>query len=201
MTKKFLAFAAVAVVAIAGSVNAATVTTRFETSPVSPEAIAAGAPAGGLVNKYFLTSDADVLAVDRVGMVVGGANIFQVAPPFGADNEPPAPAFIALNRALEADTWVSTPGATSLLGPGLPGDGSLTTFGDLTNDGAQTEFQFAAITTGDMAPGTFNLRIQLAGATGPELFEFSLPINIPEPATLAMAGLGLIGMVAVSRRK
>lgn len=201
MTKKFFAFAVVALVAMAGSVNAATVSVSQTLGVPSTEAKAAGAPANGSVNSYFLTSDADVLAIDRVGIQVGGGAIFQVAPPFGADNEPPAPAFIALNRALEADTWVSTPGATSLLGPGLPGDGSLTTFGDLTNDGAQNNFNFAVITTPDNAPGFFNFRIQLAGATGPEFFEFSLPINIPEPATLAMAGLGLVGMVAVSRRR
>jgi hypothetical protein len=99
---------------------------------------------------------------------------------------------------LEADSWVTTPGATSLLGQELPVDGLNTTFGDLTDNGAQTNFQFAQIT---FAPGsTWKVkgRVSVAGATGPENFSFEY--NIPEPASVALAGLGLIGVIAARRR-
>jgi hypothetical protein len=195
MSKLF--FGLIAAVCMTASLNAASVTFHdAQVSSPGPEAVAAGAPQGASIVKLFLTSDADILSINQFA-ATGGA-LFNVDPPFGSNNEPPAPAFIALNRALEADSWVSTPGATSLLGPDLPGDGDTTTFGDLVDSGAQTNYQFAQIT---FAPGsTWKVkgRVSVAGATGPEDFNFEY--NIPEPASLAMAGLGLIGMIAVRRR-
>jgi hypothetical protein len=197
MTKKIFACAAVAVLVAAANATAATVSFKQTQEAPSAAAVAAGVPDGARVYKFWVTTDADILSVDRVGIETSNP-VFQVAPPFGADNEPPDPAFITLNRALEADTWITTPGATTLLGPGLPGDGSTTTFGDTVDSGAQTNFQFAQIT---VLPNNNSLRfegrVNVRGATGPENFAFEF---VPEPTTFAMAGLGLIGLAALRRR-
>jgi hypothetical protein len=199
MPRTVLALALGAALLASSEGRAATVSVRQSFSPPSPEAIAAGVPADMGIHDLYLTSDADVLAIDRVTVMPLSGSLFQVPPPFGADNEPPAPAFIALNRALEADSWMSTPGATTLLGPTLPGDGQFTTFGDLTNDGPQADFHFARLTF----PGAFyglRFRIQLAGATGPELFDFDLSWY-PEPNSLVMAAVALVGLTAGDRRR
>jgi hypothetical protein len=154
-----------------------------------------------MINMYTVTTDADILSVNQVVANLTGGSLFQVAPPFGSDNEPPDPAFLALNPALEADSWISTPGATSKLGggTGFPGDGT-GTWGDLTNDGAQTNFKFATLSLSSQFQGTFIGRISVAGAEGPEVFSFELPINVPEPGTAGLAGLGLLALGVIRRR-
>jgi hypothetical protein len=199
MTKTIFGFVAAVAFGAAATVNAATATITQQgpiTNP-GPEAVAAGAPAGGQVHKFVVTSDADILSVNQV--LITGPALFQVAPPFGSNTEPPDPAFVGLNRALEADSWISTPGATSRLGPDMPGDGT-STWGDLTNDGAQGNFLFATLTIPPQTFGRFQGRISLAGAEGPEVFPFDFPLGIPEPGTFAMAGMGLIGFIAMRRR-
>jgi hypothetical protein len=60
---------------------------------------------------------------------------------------------------------------------------------------------FAQLTVPNGTIGTFNGKIAIQGATGPFEQSFSLPIGVPEPATFAMAGMGLVGMIAASRRR
>ncbi|HEX6960630.1 MAG TPA: PEP-CTERM sorting domain-containing protein, partial [Lacipirellula sp.] len=98
---------------------------------------------------------------------------------------------------LGSDSWISTPGGTSTAGGGFSADNS--SWFDSSNDGAQANFMFARLTTSQA--GVFSGRISVAGATAVENFEFSLPYGIPEPASMAMAGMGLIGMIAVGRRR
>lgn len=158
--------------------QAATVEFSVSTSPVSAEAEAAGAPAGGTIFDYFVTTDADILSVDQVLVDVSGGSFFQVPPPFGSDTVPPDPAFLALNRALEADSWITTPGSTNLLGPGLDMTDGTSTFGDLSNDGLQTDFHFARFGMPPDTTGTFSARVTVAGASGPESFPLSVDLEV-----------------------
>lgn len=173
--KKF-AFTFVAAALLITTANAAMVDTSFTTSTPGPEAVAAGAPDGGIVMDFLATTDADILSIGNV--LIDATNpVFNVAPPFGSDTAPPDPAFIALNRALEADSWITTPGDTSLLGPGLDATDGTSTFGDLTGDGAQTDFTFARLAFPAGTTGTFSGRVTVAGSGGPENFPFSFAIG------------------------
>jgi hypothetical protein len=201
MSKKFFGFAAAVACLTAVNATAATVSFSSSVGPASAAAVAAGVPEGTLVNVYTVTTDADILSVNQVVATLSGGSLFQVAPPFGSDNEAPDPAFITLNRALEADSWITTPGATSKLGggSGFPGDGT-GTWGDLTNDGPQTNFKFATLSLASNFNGMFIGRVSVAGTAGPEVFPFSLPINIPEPGTIGLTSLGLLALGVVRRR-
>jgi len=153
----------------------------------------------GQVHKFFATTNADILSVNQVQVQVAGGGLFQIAPPFGSNIEPPDPAFVGLNETLNWDSWVTTPGPTVLLGADLPGDGT-GTWGDLSSDGPQTNFHFARLTIPQGTTGLFTGRISVAGAAGPEVFPFSFPLGIPEPAGLAPMSLGLISLAAIKLR-
>ena len=174
--KNFLCLISIAV--LPATSQAATVEFSVSTSPVSAEAEAAGAPAGGTIFDYFVTTDADILSVDQVLVDVSGGSFFQVPPPFGSDTVAPDAAFLNLNRALEADSWITTPGSTNLLGPGLDMTDGTSTFGDLSNDGPQTDFHFARFGMPPDATGTFSARVTVAGASGPESFPLSVDLEV-----------------------
>jgi hypothetical protein len=176
--------------------SAATLEFDFECAPVPVAAVRDGAPACGVIFRYFVTTSHDILSVNQV--LITGPAPFQVAPPFGSNTEPPPPEFIALRPSLLADSWITTPGVTSRLGPDMPGDGT-STWGDLTNDGPQTRFQFAQLTT-PSGFGRFQGRISLAGDTGPVAFPFDIPAPldysctfecVPEPSGWCSATIGI----------
>jgi hypothetical protein len=161
------------------------------------------ASGGGLtlnsqIAKFFVTTDADILSVNQVLVTVTGGSLYQVPAPFGSNTEPPHPAFLAFNASLAADSWISTPGATSRLGGDLPGDGT-GSWGDLTNDGPQNSFHFATLTIPSFASGaraTFTGRITLAGANGPEAYPIAI---VPEPCSGGLLSLGLISLASFRR--
>jgi hypothetical protein len=200
---------------VAASGHAANVT--FSGKAFHPNQAMVNASNGGLtlqsrIYMIFVTTDADILSVNQVHVSVTGGGLFQVPAPFGSNIERPAPEFIAINPALAADSWVTTPGATSRLGADLPGDGT-GSWGDLSNDGPQTNFQVAQFTLPAFpATGTFSLRVSVAGATGPEAFWLSprpladpplfppLPFpTLPEPGSASLLALGLLALGAVRR--
>ena len=196
--KKF-AFAMLSAALLATTANAASVSIDVEYLPVPQAAIDAGAPEGTTIN-VFATTDADILSIGRamVDLSFGApGELFNVAPPFGSNDTPPDPAFIAFNEALLADSWITTPGDTTRLGADLPGDNN-TTFGDLSNDGPQNMFQFASLTVPTGTWGFFSGQVTVAGSAGPESFDFR--IVVPEPATMMLVSLGLVGVVAARRR-
>ena len=196
--QKFFSICALALALGVSSAQAATVS--FSSNPVgrvpTPAELTSDASlAGKVIYDFFCTTDADILSVNQVIISTGGASLYQNAT--GSDVEPPNPAFVAIIPALGADSWISTPGGTSAAGGGFANDNS--SWFDSENNGAQANFQFARLTTAGQ--GVFNGRITVAGSAGPENFGFSLPYGVPEPASLAMAGMGLIGMVAAGRRR
>lgn len=174
--------------------------------PTTPEEQANDAP-DGLVFIAGVTTDADILSVNQVLVdQPAGAQLFRHSLATD-DSSPPNPAFVGLFPGLGATSYVTTPGATSLLGPGLPGDGATTTYGDLTNDGAQSGFTFAQLTIpmdGLTAPGqAFNGVVSIASTDNPgTVFDvpFSLPL-IPEPSTFAILGIALVGLGAFIRKR
>lgn len=169
MQKNLVAFALIAL--LTSTSQAATVEFWSSLSSPSPEAVAAGAPVGGEIFDVFVTTDADILSINQVLI---DKDLFNVDSPFGSNTAPAPPEFVALNRALEADSWITTPGATALLGPDLDATDGTSAFGDLSNDGPQTDFHFARLTAINESSLSFSGRVSVAGPSGPEAFPFSL---------------------------
>jgi hypothetical protein len=161
------------------------------------------APAGGKVFQWRVTTDGDILSINNVKITLDpGVSLYNNTFGDASNANPGNPALVLAFPPLAADSWITTPSpTTSRLGPDLPGDGT-TTFGDTSNDGAQTNFVFAQLTVPQGAKGKFQGRVSIAGGGGTTVFsqEFDLPIGVPEPTTVALAGMGLIGFVALRRR-
>jgi hypothetical protein len=136
---------------------------------VTPAEIAGGAPVGGLVHEFRVTSDADLLSVNRVSIDVP---LFQDA--LGIDNAAPNVAQAALSSGMTADSFITLPSDTLVLGGGFANSGGENLWGDLSNDGAQQDFLFARLTT-DQA-GTFSGNISLRGDSSPVTLPFSFPL-------------------------
>jgi hypothetical protein len=150
---------------------------------LTPEEIAGGAPEGGLVHEFFLTSDTDVLSI---GSVKVDAPLYQHAFGDAANAAPPIPELVADNPALGADSYVDTPGGTMRLGADLPGDG-VTTFGDLERDGAQSNFKFAQFTSDQALTFTGEVGLRANSGVASLPFSFTLtgtPVDLESTTTL-----------------
>jgi hypothetical protein len=201
MRKTFALAAAVCCIAASANSFGATVVTGGGAgrAPTAAEMTGDASLAGKKVYDFFVTTDSDILSVDNVIITGGGASLYQNAA--GSDVEPPNPLFLPVFPALGADSWISTPGGTSTAGGGFPNDNS--SWFDSSDDGAQNNFQFARLTTSTPS-GTFAGRVNTLGPNSSVIntpFSLTFGAAVPEPATLAMTGLALVGMVACSRRK
>ena len=156
-----------------------------------------GAPEGGTVIEFFADTDGDILALNFVNIELNGAVLYDNT--FGTAGAAPNPAFFASFPSLEADSYITTPGGTSVLGGGLPANGD-DTFGDTEDNGPQTNFKFAQLTIPAGAMGTFSGQFDIVGANGVFSQNFIEPLGVPEPTSLILAGLGLIGFVGTRRR-
>ena len=168
--------------------DGASVEVFFEFSKPDSSMVKAGVPANATIMDGFATTDADILSIGKV-LIESSEPLFNVDPPFGSDTGFDLP-FLAVNPLWLADSWITTPGDTWLLGPGLEETDGTSTWGDLSNDGAQNRFQFARLT---FLPGTlqsFSGQVTLRGDNGPESFPFS--IVVPEPTGLALCAVLLI---------
>jgi len=197
MRKISTAFFVVVLAAFAQQAMAASAT--FSSSMRAPTAdeIAGGVPAGATINEYFVNADADILSINQVVITPPSLTLYQETV-VGDDVNAPNPALFGAFPELAADSFITTPGATAIAGGGFGVDNS--SWFDSSNDGAPApNFRFAQLTSADT--GLFTGRISLAGSAGPENFSFNLPIGIPEPSTYVLAGMGLIGIVALRRRR
>jgi hypothetical protein len=161
-----------------------------------------GAPAGGRVISFFVTTDGDVLSVGNV-LISGFSENSGPKAPYqhvaGANAAPPNPVIVSALPALGAVSYIDTPGNTTILGTDMPGDGSPNSaWGDLSDDGPQTNFKFAQLTFAKGEGWRFRGNVTIAGATGPFSAPFDFPF--PEPASSMLAVIGTLGLAAVRRQ-
>ena len=160
--------------------TAATVSLSRSTRPVSVQEVADGAPVGGLIHEFFITSDTDLLCLGGASF---GAPLFQHT--LGSDVAPPSGEALAAAPALGADSFIAFPGSTQMIGGGFsPSPGDHTWF-DVSNDGAQQNFLFARLTTAGTT-SSFSGDLYVRGYDAPVVlpFDFTLPGTEAELALL-----------------
>ena len=169
---------------------------RIDRRPNATER-AAGVPAEMIVHDYYISTTADVVCIDFVS--------FDPLPSFyqaagAGDAEPPHPQLAALFPALNADTWITTPGHTEFAG-GL--NAAESAWFDFDDDGPQNHFLFARLTSSSLFTFNFNVVAHDASGGG-QSAAFSLgfpsdyvppPLDVPEPETkhaFAAAALAIL---------
>jgi hypothetical protein len=203
VTKRKLTSMVVALMCLrTAQLSADQISFQYEHAKVTAAESADGAPLNGDVNRFFITTDGDILSVNDVLITLPtGVSLYNNPLGDAANAHRGQPVLIPAFPALGVDTWIQTPGNTVRVGPDLPGDGT-TTFRDLTNDGLQSNFIFAQLTIPAATPWIFSGRISIASQTSGAIFsqDFSFT-NLPEPTGLGMVGIGAIGLLAAGRRR
>jgi hypothetical protein len=190
LRRRAAAIVGLTVVAMTQSGISAEMTLNRYSRPVTAAEAAGGAPAGGMVHDFYATSSADILTL---------ATFFNQSVykhPYANDYSAPHPDLVAAYPAVGASSFLDTPGSTVVLGGGLAGVGPEKAWGDFTNDGPQTHYQFGRLTTSETGAfaGQFFLRgdstyiempfsFTLPGPSGPlseELAIFGIEQNFPQ---------------------
>ncbi len=170
MRLKLSILAAFLPVIVAGTSHAASVSLYRSVRSVTPAEAADGAPLGGYVSDFFVDTDSDILSFNKIGVT---APLYQHA--LGRDDGPVNDALLPVSAALSADSYITSPGPTLMLGGGFSGVENL--WGDLTNDGPQHNFHFARLTASQ--PGEFTGNVTVRGYSDPVYvpFKFALPAS------------------------
>jgi hypothetical protein len=160
---------------------AASVTLSRETRPVTAAEIAGGAPIGGFVHDFFVTSSTDLLSVGQVAVT---APLFQHT--LGSDVGAPTGGALLASTSLSADSFITLPGQTSSVGGGFDGSPGDHAWFDASDDGPQQDALWARLTTMGQT-GEFSGRVSVRGydAVVSLPFCFSLPGTESDLALLA----------------
>lgn len=191
-----------AMVATRGDARAAFVSfnpiTRRAPTPaeIAGSEIGGGVPADSSIYGFYLNSDSDILYIGRVKVTTSG-DYYQHE--LGTDGDPPFHAYVTMFPAVIADSWITTPGATTVLGVSFPGDGTINSaWGDTSDNGPQTNFKFANLTFSPAgSTWRFSGTVVVMGTNGPESFAF----EIPEPAGAALGVVAAVTAVALRQRR
>ncbi|HMO84213.1 MAG TPA: hypothetical protein PKC18_04745, partial [Lacipirellulaceae bacterium] len=123
--KRKNSFAAVAALLVtAQPILAAEMTLVRSSRPVTTAEAAGGAPLGGMVHDFFVTSDADLLVLGPE------INVSIYKHPYNSNREAPDPELVTAFPAVGASSFLRLPGDTIVLGGGFTGPGSA--WGDLS---------------------------------------------------------------------
>ncbi len=166
-----LFLAAIALAALARPATAAEITLTRNSRTVTSAEVAGGAPSDALVHDFLVTSDADLLSV------LANVNVSVYQHPYGNDHSAPHPELVALFPALAANSFLRLPSDTLVLGGGFNGPGPDRIWGDLVNDGPQTNFLFGRLTTSQT--GSFAGRFSVRGSTS--VVDLPFTMNLPGP--------------------
>jgi hypothetical protein len=160
---------------------AASVTLSRETRPVTAAEIAGGAPIGGFVHDFFVTSSTDLLSVGQVAVT---APLFQHT--LGSDVGAPTGGGLLASTSLSADSFITLPGQTSSIGGGFDGSPGDHAWFDASDDGPQQDALWARLTTIGQT-GEFSGRVSVRGydAVVSLPFCFALPGTESDLALLA----------------
>lgn len=176
--------AALSLLGITQPASAAEMTLIRNSRLVTAAEIDGGAPQGGMVHDFYATSDADLLTLAT------HFDQWTYQHPYGSDNDAPPSELITHFPALAADSFLRMPSSTMMLGGGFNGADSEKVWGDLSNDGPQSDFLFGRMTTTE--PGAFAGYFAVRGQETYIKMPFSFTLPGPSGAfteTLSISGI------------
>lgn len=140
----------------ASQLLAASVSISRSVRSVTQEEIADGAPAGGFVHDFFLTSATDMLSFSTV-MV----NTPLFSHELGSHTQAPPPELEVMSESISAHSFITSTGDTGIAGADSSLESGLRSYFDTANLGASDQFHFARLTVSEA--GSFAGRVSVRG--------------------------------------